>query len=121
MKAILRSGYLAFAILALTACTGDRIRANSMLIGPGDSREAVIAAMGPPENRTFRGSAEAWQYCSTGLTGDTYRTVWLVNGKVASLTSRTTESHAPVLCAGFFPEVDWGQVPPDVRIAIEIG
>lgn len=107
---------------ALAACqSAGEFRAQSRTVNAGDSAESVVAKMGEPGNRSFREKAEAWQYCHTGVLAptDSYTTIWLLDGRVIALTSQ----HAAFgigECEEFFPEVDWGQAPPDVRIALKI-
>ena len=116
----MRAGVLLCALSLLASCAspGSASRASLMSIVPGQSREDVIAFLGQPGDRTFRGSAEALTYCRSGLMStDDYSTIWLVNNRVVSLTTMS-RGYGTLNCTQF-PEIDWGQAPPDVRIAIE--
>lgn len=86
-------------------------------IEPGMLKSDVIDLLGKPRNRSFRGPAEALQYCSTGAFTNSLATIWLVKGAVVSLTTSKERSNAS--CASQLAEIDWGQIPPDVRIEIE--
>ena len=88
-----------------------------MNVNPGASKEEVLQMLGTPVNRSFRENAEVLQYCRTGNVFDEYVNVWLLDGRVAALTNYTDSSG--FLCQHDLREVDWGQAPPDIRIAIE--
>ena len=109
---------LAFVSFAGCVSAGEINKALTMNIAPGMTREQVISALGAPGSRSFRDNAEALQYCSTGYSSDEYTTVWLLDGKVTSLTqSLGRVAFGP--CGGTYLPIDWGQAPPDIRIAIE--
>jgi hypothetical protein len=111
---------LAVGLLVLAACStaGATSRSKLALVSPGMSKEQVIELLGPPGGRSFRDRGEALQYCRTGFSSDEYTIIWLVDGTVRSMTT-SLETIAMGNCGGKYPPIDWGQVPPDVRIAIE--
>lgn len=104
-------------IFLITACATNGVIQKSMDIQPGMSRADVVNVLGAPQNRSFKENAEALQYCTTGAMSDQYVNVWLVDGEVIALTNYTDESG--FLCSGDMREIDWGQAPADIRIAIE--
>lgn len=110
---------LLLAALFLGACetAGNVTREQVSQINPGMSAAQVRTALGEPGNRSFRGSAEAWQYCRDAFYRDEYQTVWLVEGAVVSLTTYTLSPEGS--CAAYYRAIDWGQAPPDVRIRLE--
>jgi hypothetical protein len=106
----------------LAACqSAGEFRTQAAAVRAGDSADTVIARMGDPGSRSFRGKAEAWQYCQTGVLSptDSYTTVWLLEGQVVAMTTKRA-AFGVGDCSAFFPEIDWGQAPPDVRIAVEV-
>lgn len=109
--------------MTLTGCatTGSvsNVREKTLLIGFGDTKEKVLEVLGTPGDRSFRGSGEAWQYCSTGFATDTYSTIWFDDGLVTGVTSKNA-SLATGFCSQNFLEVDWGQRPSDQKIDINI-
>ena len=117
--------YLLLVIVGLVAvgCTTtgsvSKVREKALQVSPGDPKGKVIEVLGTPGDRSFLGSSEAWQYCSTGWSSDTYVTVWFTNGKVTGLTSKNA-SIVDGFCSGRFPEVDWGQRPADKKIQINL-
>lgn len=110
---------LAAVLLSACSTTGVASQDSMLQITSGMSREQVIGLLGAPGNRSFQREGEALQYCHTGFLIDYHSTVWLVRGVVVSLTTSNVPDAAPGLCTAWFPEVDWGQIPADVRIAIE--
>lgn len=111
---------LAFAV-AGCATTGSvsNIQEKSMHIRPGTSSDQVLALLGTPGDRSFKGNAEAWQYCSTGFSHDQYVTVWLFEGKVEGLTTYN-RSDAMGVCSQTFTSIDWGQAPDDLKVKLTI-
>jgi len=77
---------------------------------PGMTKQQVIATLGEPADRSFRGSDEAWQYQEIAGFGQCkYTTVWLSNGKLVGLSTRRGASVAG--CGLGSHEVDWSQMP----------
>ena len=71
----------------LSAC--GSLEKKAMLLNLGDTKEQVVAAMGPPDDRQLKGENEAWQYCQTGagFGYHDYRIVWFQRGKVTGINS----------------------------------
>lgn len=116
MKTTVKGWLLAaLALFFTTSAAQAGLRDDLILIRAGASMQEVIAILGTPGDRSFFGTAEAWQYCETGFANDFFATVWFSNGQVAGLT---TENYAgmAVLCENNFRAVDWGQLPADVVI-----
>jgi hypothetical protein len=77
---------------------------------PGMPREKILAALGPPDDRSFRGKDEAWQYQEIAGFGQCkYTTVWITDGKLVGVSTRRGASVAG--CGLGSKEVDWGQMP----------
>lgn len=78
---------------------------------PGMSKQQVLDALGPPADRSFRGSDEAWQYQEIAGFGQCkYTTVWISNGKLVGVSSRRGSSVAG--CGLGSQEVNWAEMPP---------
>lgn len=88
---------------------------QSVHIRPGASMDEVVAVMGPPQNRQFNGPQEAWQYCSTGWSSDSYTVFWFENSVVAGMTTYT--QRFPGSCQSYFRQVEW-ESSPDAAIEI---
>lgn len=74
------------------------------------SKSAALNVMGTPDNRSFRGDNEAWQYQQIAGFGQcSYITVWFHDSTVLGVTSQNGPSIAG--CGLGSHEVDWGQVP----------
>jgi len=102
---------LIFAImsLAIVGCSTHLTR-TSYSIDAGMSKQVVIDKMGMPDRRSMRGSDEALQYSEiVGFGQCGYIIVWLSEGKVTAVTSRSGPSVAG--CGLGSKEVDWGQMP----------
>ncbi|MEX2219816.1 MAG: hypothetical protein WD749_13780 [Phycisphaerales bacterium] len=101
---------LTLVVGVFAACGSLEKRAS--LIKHGDSREAVTAAMGPPGDRQFRGTREAWQYGQTGagFGYHDYRVVWFTDGKVTGLTSYKSHAAASAASSHFKP-IRWEEAP----------
>jgi hypothetical protein len=106
-----------------TGCTTtgsvSNLHEKSMEIGPGVTKDKVVEILGMPGDRSFRGAAEAWQYCSTGFSQDKYITVWLYEDIVEGLTTYT-RSDALGTCTQTFSSVDWGQAPNNLKVKLTI-
>jgi len=107
------------AAFGLAACSGPMKK--TMELRPGVPKEAVLAAMGTPYDRSFSGDNEAWQYMSVvGYGQCEYVTVWLQSGVLHSVTSRRGASIAG--CGLGSQPVDWGQFKPypvDVQVSVK--
>jgi hypothetical protein len=95
--------------LVMVGCSTHLTR-TSYSLEAGMPKQVVIEKMGMPDRRSMRGSEEALQYSEVvGLGQCSYITVWLSDGKVTAVTSRSGPSVAG--CGLGSKEVDWGQVP----------
>ena len=72
---------LCTALLFCNACA-TQVLHQAGGIDPGATRAQVREILGNPQDRQFRGSQEAWQYCQTGLVNDTFVVVWFVDATV---------------------------------------
>ena len=111
---------LALAVV-LPACGG--LETKSSLVNVGDGKEAVLAAMGDPDDRQLKGDQEAWQYCQTGagFGYHDYRVVWFSAGRVSGITSykATGVEAAGKSCMAAMRQVDWVSAP-DVTVEVRI-
>lgn len=77
---------------------------------PGMSKGQVLGIMGPPNDRSFRGTDEAWQYQEIAGFGQCkYTTVWISDGRLVGMSTRRGASVAG--CGLGSEEVDWSQMP----------
>lgn len=86
--------------------------ANSAQVSNGMAAAQVQQLLGPPQNRQFSGSDEAWQYCETdytGFAGDQYVLIWLNNGRVAGLERYTNTLFGT--CETYFRQVRFEDAP----------
>lgn len=98
---------LAMAFL-LTSCASSGKK--SIELEPGMSKEQVLSTMGAPNDRSFRGLDEAWQYQEIAGFGQCkYTTLWIRDGKLVGVTSRRGPSVAG--CGLGSEEVDWAAMP----------
>lgn len=108
-----------FIVGCSTSGSLSDLHSRSMNIAQGISKADVMALMGAPGDRSFRGKGEAWQYCSTGFASDDYITVWFYNGIVEGLTTYS-RAEAFGICTQTFSNIDWGQAPDDLKIKLTI-
>lgn len=103
---------LVSAALLLSACStaGVTSREAAELVTVGQSRAEIVAKMGQPGARSFRGDVEALQYCRTGMMTDLYWTIWLRAGLVIGVNA-SQDATSPGVCNGHFPPVDWASAP----------
>lgn len=102
--------------------TKDAVSARAMLITTGMSRDEVAKVFGRgPSARSFRGDAEALVYCgrSDWDGSAVYQTIWMHKGVVQALTSYS-KADSSNNCGQSAREIDWGQLPPDLRVALEL-
>ena len=125
MKSIFGAFMVGFALLT-TGCgtnpssSNEDIKQKAMQIGPGMAKRDVIALMGPPEQRSFRGQAEALTFCGwTVFQGFLTYTVWLLEASVVAMTDDMIHTGAGD-CSQFLSPVDWGQAPADLKIALDV-
>ena len=77
---------------------------------PGMTKQQVLDILGPPADRSFRGTDEAWQYQEIAGFGQCkYTTVWISKGKLVGISTRRGGSVAG--CGLGSQEVDWSQMP----------
>ena len=101
--AVLGIGWLCFAGCASTGKAVAQLE-------PGMTKEQVLGILGPPDDRSFRGTDEALQYQELAGFGQCkYTTVWLREGKLVGSTARRGSSVAG--CGLGSEPVDWSQMP----------
>lgn len=102
--------YFIMISAVLSAC--GSLEKRSALINPGDTKEKVLAVMGAPGDRQFRGRDEAWQYGQTGagFGCHDFRVVWFYDGKVTGLNSYKDYTPASSAAAHFKP-IRWENAP----------
>ncbi len=109
----------AVAALGLSGCTtvasglaADRdlylFDAKMQDVEFGMSKARVQQLMGPPRERLYQGSQEAWLWCQTSSSpkfADAYITVHFFNAQVAGI--HTYGNRAEGTCENFFRRVEW--------------
>lgn len=99
---------LATVVILLGGCasTGKAVAT----LEPGMTKQQVLAALGPPADRSFRGDDEALQYQEIAGFGQCkYTTIWMASGKLVGVSTRRGSSVAG--CGLGAEEVDWSQMP----------
>ncbi|MEO8203623.1 MAG: hypothetical protein ABI630_07145 [Betaproteobacteria bacterium] len=84
----------------------------------GMNKARVQQVMGPPRNRVYEGSQEAWLWCQTSNSpkfADLYLTVYFHNGQVAGI--HTYGNRAEGTCENFFRRVEWLPDPEKAKAA----
>jgi len=106
----LRLMMVALVCLLVVGC--GSLEKKSALINPGDSKETVMAVMGPPGDRQFQGKHEVWQYGQTGagFGYHDYRMIWFYDAKVTGITSYKNYTPASSASAHFRP-IRWEEAP----------
>lgn len=100
----------ALIVVILSAGCASTGKASASL-EPGMTKEQVLEIMGPPNDRSFRGTAEALQYQEIAGFGQCkYTTVWMSDGRLVGVSTRRGASVAG--CGLGSEEVDWSQMPP---------
>ncbi len=84
----------------------ESLKAKSARINPGQSKEDIMAILGPPGNRQFNMQQEAWQYCSTGFSADYFLVVWFNQGIVTGMKTYSIYDQFGH-CSSFYREVNW--------------
>ena len=120
-------GVLMVGVALLTAGCGtnpsnsnEDIKQKAMQVDPGMNKREVAEIMGSPEQRSFRGQAEALTFCGwTVFQGFLTYTVWFFEDSVVAMTDDMIHTGAGD-CSQFLSPVDWGQAPADVKIALDI-
>ena len=123
MGLIAKTLALGTALFMVGCASTNKSSDASMSIQRGMSYQQVMNVVsGYPTERTFRGRGTAVQFCSK-VTWDkvgTYAVVWMVDDEVEGLTQYKRRIAVGVACEDLFREVDWGQAPADVKIALDI-
>lgn len=98
-----------FAVL-LAAC--GSLEKKAVLLNLGDTKEQVLVAMGPPDDRQLNGENEAWQYCQTGagFGYHDYRTIWFSRGKMTGINSYKGSRPASSCVTDIRP-IKWEEAP----------
>jgi len=99
---------LTLAVMLFSGCasTGKAVAE----LEPGMPKQQVLDILGPPADRSFRGTDEAWQYQEVAGFGQCkYTTVWIADGKLVGVSTRRGSSVAG--CGLGSEEVDWSQMP----------
>ncbi len=78
----------------------------------------IVSILGEPDDRQFKDSNEAWQYCitGTGLGVSSYKIIWFRNDQVTGLSSYSV-NHAGSSCSVHFKQLRWEDAP-DQKIEI---
>lgn len=99
----------------------DDLRERLFLISYGDPQSKVLDVLGPPADRSFSGTNEAWQYCQNtdGFSAHSFATVYLKDAAVTAVTTSTQPANS-INCSAQFPVIDWGQVPANVEIDVNV-
>lgn len=99
-------------VLALLLSACGTLEKKAGQINPGDDKEKVLAVMGTPGDRQFRGKDEAWQYGQTGagFGYHDFRIVWFYDGRVTGLTSYKS-TRPGTLAASQFRPIQWEDAP----------
>ena len=123
MKLIVKTLALGTALFMVGCASSSKTSNTAMQIERGMSYQQVMNIVSDyPTQRTFHGRGTAVQYCSGGIyrQGSYYVVVWMVDDKVEGLTQYKSRRESYQSCASGFREVDWGQAPADVKIALDI-
>jgi hypothetical protein len=104
---------LLIVLLTLVGCasTGKALAK----LEPGMTKQQILAILGSPADRSFRGKDEAWQYQEIAGFGQCkYTTVWITDGKLIGVSTRRGKSVAG--CGLGSSEVDWQQMPSNKKV-----
>ena len=102
---------LVATLVVMVAACGS-LEKKAALLNLGDSKEQVVAAMGPPDDRQLKGENEAWQYCQTGagFGYHDYRIIWFQRGRVTGVN--TYKSSRPASsCVTDITPIRWEDAP----------
>lgn len=117
LSILLTTGTFLFILTTFISCGATQVLSNKQnQISFGQSQDEVVNILGIPGNKQFQGKDEAWQYCKTGFTSDSFVVVWFYDGKVTGLSSYGGY-YGEGNCAKFFKTVNW-QDAPDRTIEI---
>jgi SmpA/OmlA family protein len=98
-------------LLTITMISGCTSTGKAVAeLEPGMTKQQVLEILGPPADRSFRGTDEAWQYQEIAGFGQCkYTTVWIADGKLVGISTRRGSSVAG--CGLGSEEVDWSKMP----------
>lgn len=105
---------LSFAIFCSCATALPR---SVVSVERGTTKEQVIARLGHPQDRQFKGDIEAWQYCQTGFVNDSFVIVWFAQSKVTGVNTYKDSVADIGFCDSHFRTVRWEDAP-DMTIEI---
>lgn len=100
------------AVGFLTACSTTVKKA--VLVNPSDSTQQVLALMGSPDDRQFRGKDEAWTYSAARFGYAEYRVVWFYDSRVTGVTSYRQSGRT---ADGGIRQINW-ESRPDTTIEV---
>ena len=125
MKLIAKTLTLGAALFMVGCASTSKTSNIEMQIERGMSYQEVLNLVSDyPLERTFHGRGTALQYCTDSRWGGgvaSFGVVWLVDDKVEGLTQyQKGMALGSPSCKFRFREVDWGQAPADVKIALDI-
>jgi len=92
------------------------LRGTLLLLNHGDSKSRVLEVLRNPGDRSFRNNHEAWQYCENLYPLDTVAVIWFENGLMTGLTTKQANCEH----GRSWLEIDWGQIPADRTLDINI-
>jgi hypothetical protein len=103
------------ALIFIASCTTTG--KNVARLDPGMSKDSILKIMGPPADRSIRGTDEALQYQEIAGFGQCkYTTIWIADGKMIGVSTRRGGSVAG--CGLGSRPVDWSEMPsPDAAPA----
>ena len=83
---------------------------KTILIDAGSSKADVLNILGTPEDRQFKGTNEAWQYCvsGAGFGYNDHKIVWFLNGVVTGITSYRSRVTG---CSSAIKSINWEEAP----------
>ncbi len=96
-------------IFYISCGTTQGLSRKQNLLSPGQTREEVTKILGVPGNKQFEGKNEAWQYCQTGFSSDSFVIVWFFDGKVTGMN--TYNNSGTGSCTKFFRTINWQNAP----------
>ena len=100
-----------FTLFILFGCAATNpLTSNSMKIERGFTKEQVVSILDMPLDKQFHGKDEAWQYCSTGFSTDSFLIVWFYDERVTGM--QTYKNNVGVgMCTSFFKTIRWEDAP----------
>ena len=99
------------ASLFLVSCASSSLSKKTVSISNGDSKQSVVALMGPPENRQMKQEKEAWQYCETNFDQYQFLVIWFEHSKVSGVNTYTKGGRPFSFCTSNFNSIRWEDAP----------